>query len=104
MNDLLQYLAGALVLLGSVIVIVGLIGVYRMPDFYTRLHAASVIDTLGTMFVILGLLLLAGISLVSVKLILILLFILITTPAAAHALAKSALHGELDPQLDEKKP
>lgn len=103
MSELLHYVAGGLVLIGSLIVIVGLVGVYRMPDFYTRLHAASVIDTLGAMLILLGLLLIAGISLVSVKLILILLFILITTPAAAHALAKSALHGKLEPQLDDKK-
>lgn len=103
MSELLHYVAGGLILFGSLIVIVGLIGVFRMPDFYTRLHAASVIDTLGPMLIILGLLLIAGISLVSVKLILILLFILITTPAAAHALAKSALHGKLEPQLDDNK-
>lgn len=103
MSELLHYVAGGLVLIGSLIVIVGLVGVYRMPDFYTRLHAASVIDTLGAMLILLGLLLIAGISPVSVKLILILLFILITTPAAAHALAKSALHGKLEPQLDDKK-
>ncbi len=103
MSDLIQYLAGALVLLGSLVVLVGLIGVYRMPDFYTRLHAASIVDTLGTMLIILGLVLIAGLSLVSVKLILIMLFILITTPAAAHALAKSALHGKLEPQLEGKK-
>ncbi len=103
MADLLHYVAGALVLLGSVVVLVGLIGVYRMPDFYTRLHAASIVDTLGTMLIIVGLVLIAGLSLVSVKLILIMLFILITTPAAAHALAKSALHGKLQPQLEDKK-
>ena len=103
MTELLHYIAGGLVLSGSLIVIVGLVGVFRMPDFYTRLHAASVIDTLGPMLIILGLFFIAGFSLVSVKLILILLFILITTPAAAHALAKSALHGKLQPQLDDNK-
>lgn len=103
MNEVMHYIAGGLVILGTLVVITGLVGVYRMPDFYTRLHAASVIDTLGSMLIILGLLLLGGISLNSVKLILILLFILITTPAAAHALAKSALHGKLEPKLDRNK-
>ncbi len=100
MSEALQYFAGALVILGTLVVIIGLVGVYRMPDFFTRLHAASVIDTLGSMLVVIGLMLLGGFSLISVKLLLILAFILITTPAAAHALAKSALHGKLEPRMD----
>ncbi len=84
---------------GSVVLLIGAVGVLRMPDFYTRLHAASVIDTLGTMLIIAGMLLQAGLSLISVKLILILVFLLITSPVAVHALAKSALHGQLQPQL-----
>ena len=103
MTSILSFIAGVLVLSGALVVLIGLLGVYRMPDFYTRLHAASIIDTLGTLLIILGLLLLGGLSLVSVKLMLILLFILITTPAAAHALAKSALHGKLEPKLDSLK-
>ena len=103
MNDILNLFADLFVLVGSVVVVIGLIGVYRMPDFYTRLHAASIVDTMGAMFIILGLVIYAGINLISVKLILILLFILITTPAAAHALAKSALHGKLEPMLDKEK-
>lgn len=103
MNQILTLIANTFVISGAIAVVIGLIGVYRMPDFFTRLHAASIVDTMGTMFIIIGLVLHAGISLVSVKLILIMLFILITTPTAAHALAKSALHGELKPVLDEKK-
>ncbi len=100
MNTVLAYLSGGLVILGALVIIIGLVGVYRMPDFYTRLHAASVIDTLGSMLIVSGLMLIGGLSLISVKLLLILMFILITTPAAAHALAKSALHGQLEPKLD----
>lgn len=99
---MIELIASFLVVLGALIVIIGLIGVYRMPDFYTRIHAASVIDTLGTMLIITGLIILAGLSLISLKLLLILLFILFTTPAASHALAKSALHGKLEPVLKEK--
>ena len=78
-----------------------MLGVYRMPDFFTRLHAASVIDTLGTILILSGLILYQGFNLVSVKLLLILIFILITTPTAAHALAKSALHGKIKPILGD---
>ena len=84
---------------GSFSIIFGLIGVYRMPDFYTRLHAASIIDTLGTMLILFGLIIYHGLTLISLKLLLILVFILITTPTAAHALAKSALHGNLKPTI-----
>ena len=97
----IEILSGILVILGSLSIIVGLLGVYRMPDFYTRLHAASVIDTLGTILILFGLILYAGLNIVSIKLLLILIFILITTPTAAHALAKSALHGKLKPMPDD---
>ena len=91
----IDIISGALIVAGSLSIVVGLLGVYRMPDFFTRLHAASVIDTLGTILILSGLILYQGFNLVSVKLLLILIFILITTPTAAHALAKSALHGKI---------
>ena len=97
----IEILSGILVILGSLSIIVGLLCVYRMPDFFTRLHAASVIDTLGTILILFGLILYAGLNIVSIKLLLILIFILITTPTAAHALAKSALHGKLKPMTDD---
>ena len=81
--------------IGALSIIVGLLGVYRMPDFYTRLHAASIIDTLGAMLI-----LLIEVNF-NIGTLLILIFILITTPTAAHALAKSALHGNLKPILKD---
>lgn len=101
MNEILNIVADIFVLGGAIAIIIGLLGVYRMPDFFTRLHAASIIDTMGTLLIITGLIIYAGLNLVSIKLLLIMFFILITTPAAAHALAKSALHGKLKPVLDE---
>jgi multicomponent Na+:H+ antiporter subunit G len=98
---ILNLVSSVFILVGSLSVIVGLLGVYRMPDFFTRLHAASIIDTLGAMLILFGLIMHHGISIVSVKLFLILVFILITTPTAAHALAKSALHGNLKPVTDD---
>ena len=98
---ILNLVSSVFILVGSLSVIVGLLGVYRMPDFFTRLHAASIIDTLGAMLILFGLIMHHGISIISVKLFLILVFILITTPTAAHALAKSALHGNLKPVTDD---
>ena len=95
--EILHYISGIFITVGSLSIIVGLLGVYRMPDFFTRLHAASVIDTLGAILILFGLIMHHGINIISLKLFLILIFILITTPTAAHALAKSALHGDLRP-------
>ncbi|MCZ6803956.1 MAG: monovalent cation/H(+) antiporter subunit G [Proteobacteria bacterium] len=101
MSNLINIISGFFIITGSVVIIIGLLGVFRMPDFFTRLHAASIIDTMGTIFIVVGLMLYSGMNLVSLKLLLIMVFILITTPAAAHALAKSALYGNLKPVLHE---
>ena len=68
----------------------------RMPDFYTRMHAASVTDTLGAGLILLGLLLQAGFTLVAVKLLMIGLLIFFTSPTATHALAARG-HGARRP-------
>ena len=86
---------------GCFFVLAGSIGLLRLPDFFTRLHAAGVTDTLGTGLIITGLLLQAGWSQVSIKLLLILLMLFFTGPTSTHALAKAALHGKLKPQLAE---
>ena len=99
--DIINFVSSLFITIGALSIIVGLLGVYRMPDFYTRLHAASIIDTLGAMLILFGLILYYGLNIVSLKLLLILIFILITTPTAAHALAKSALHGNLKPILKD---
>jgi multicomponent Na+:H+ antiporter subunit G len=99
--DIINLVSSLFITIGALSIIVGLLGVYRMPDFYTRLHAASIIDTLGAILILFGLILYYGLNIVSLKLLLILIFILITTPTAAHALAKSALHGNLKPILKD---
>lgn len=101
MNILAELLAYACLVSGAFFVIVGAVGVIRMPEFYTRLHAASVTETLGSILVIAGLVLLAGFSLVSVKLLMVLLFILFTSCTAVHALAKAAIHGAMMPETDD---
>ena len=99
--DIINLVSSLFITIGALSIIVGLVGVYRMPDFYTRLHAASIIDTLGAMLILFGLILYYGFNIVSLKLLLILILIRITTPTAAHALAKSALHGNLKPILKD---
>ena len=85
-------LSSVCLLLGAFLIISGAVGVLRFPDFFTRMHAAGVTETLATTLILLGLMLLAGWSIMSFKLLLILLFILITSPVASHALTKAALH------------
>lgn len=90
MNDWVNILSFIFIVIGSGFCIIGGLGLLRMPDFYTRLHAASVIETLGAGLLILGMLLHSGISLISCKLLFILLLIFFTSPTATHALARAA--------------
>jgi multicomponent Na+:H+ antiporter subunit G len=85
---------------GGLFVVAGGLGVLRLPDFFARLHAAGVIDTLGAGLILLGLMLQAGWSLVGVKLFLVLNFMVLTGPTATHALAKAALHGGVCPRVE----
>lgn len=83
-------LSWACLVAGGVFCVIGGVGLIRMPDFYTRTHAASVVDTLGAGLLLLGLMLQAGLSLVAVKLVVLGLLIFFTSPTATHALARAA--------------
>ena len=88
-------------LLGSFFCIVGGIGLIRLPNVYTRTHAAGVTDTLGAGLVLVGLMIQGGFSMATVKLLLILLLLLLTSPASTHAVAKAAYTSGLKPLLPE---
>jgi multicomponent Na+:H+ antiporter subunit G len=91
--DLLLDLLSIALLIGGVFLgISGAVGVIRFPDFFTRLHAAGVTDTLSAGMILVALMLQAGFTLVSVKLLFILLFLWYTSPVASHALARAAIH------------
>ncbi len=91
MTVVLDIASWALLTLGGAFVVIGGIGALRMPDLYTRMHAASVTDSIGPVLVIMGIILQAGFSLASIKLAAILLFLLLTGPTASNALASAAL-------------
>ncbi len=97
MSFAIDLLAAFCLLTGTFFLIVGAIGLVRLPDFFTRIHATGVIDTLGAGLVLVGSMLIAGWTQATLKLLLILGFMLITGPTATHSLAKTALHGRLDP-------
>lgn len=92
-----------LLLAGGGLGIIGGIGIHLFPDFYSRLHATGITDTLCAMLILLGLGLQAGWSIAAFKLALIFVFLLFITPTASHALANAALHSGLKPRLNNDK-
>ena len=80
---------------GTFFLLMGAIGLLRFPDFYTRMHAAGKCDTLGSLLVLTGLAFYSGFTLTSVKILVIALFILVTSPTATHAIARAAFRHNL---------
>ena len=83
--------------IGTLFLLIGAVGLIRLPDFFSRMHAAGLIDTLGAGLILVGLMIEAGWSLNLAKLVLILLFLLFTSPTSSHALAHAALVHVLKP-------
>jgi multicomponent Na+:H+ antiporter subunit G len=82
---------------GCALLVIGALGILRLPDLFARMHAAGIIDTLGIGLIILGLAFQAGWSLLTVKLLFVLAFVFFTSPTTTHALARAALHGGVKP-------
>jgi len=87
---------------GSVFAVIAGIGVLRLPDVFTRMHAAGIGDTLAAWLILFGLMLQAGDALVLIKLVLIYVFLLFTSPTSSHALARAALVDGVEPWRVEK--
>lgn len=100
-ETLVDLLSSVFLITGAVFGVLGGIGLLRFPDFYTRLHAAGITDTLCAFLIIAGLLLQTGLALVSIKLLLILLFMIFTSPTASHALARAGLTAGVVPFIRE---
>ena len=95
--DVKTVITGICLVIGCFFVIVASIGIIRFPDFYSRIHPAGKTDTLGQSMVLIGLMVYEGFSLVSVKLLIIIIFIFIANPTATHALANAAYVAGLKP-------
>lgn len=106
MSYIIDLISWIFLLAGSFCVIAGAVGVMRFPDFFTRLHAAGVTDTAGATLILFGLMVQAGLTLITVKLIMIWVFLMLTSPTASHALAKAAISDGIQPLLfnDKEKP
>ena len=103
MTTLIDALSWVCLVGGGLFCVVGAIGLLRMPDFYTRMHAASVIETLGAGLILLGLMLQAGLTLVAVKLLMVGVLIFFASPTATHALARAAMVRGLKPLLSDEE-
>lgn len=90
--DVLTLMAGICFFIGSVAILVGAWGLITLKDVYARIHAAGMVDTAGVAFYILGMMLLAGWSIVTIKLLLIGIFLIFTSPISGHAIAQVACH------------
>jgi multicomponent Na+:H+ antiporter subunit G len=102
--ELVIDLASAVFLLiGSCFAVIGGVGLLRLPDFFSRLHGAGITDTAGAGLILFGLMLHAGLSQATLKLIIILGLLYLTSPTSTHALAKSALTHGLKPFLGKRE-
>jgi multicomponent Na+:H+ antiporter subunit G len=98
--EIVRYPAGStLCLAGAILCVIGTIGVMRFPDFYTRMHAASITDTSGASVILIGMALMAPDWLVVVKLVVIFWLVFLTSPTASHAVASAAHTAGLQPLI-----
>ena len=105
MDTIVNIASWILIISGSFFAIVGAVGTLRFPDFWSRLHAASITDSAGVILLLIGMMLQAGPGLITVKLLVILIFLFITGPTSTHAVANAALVSGLKPrQLPSAKP
>lgn len=84
-------------MIGSLVMILGAVGVIRFPDVYTRLHASTKCDTGGAISILLGIAIYSGLTMTSLKIISILFFIFLLNPVASHALARASYKYGISP-------
>jgi multicomponent Na+:H+ antiporter subunit G len=104
MDMLINALSWVLLMAGCFFIVTGAVGLLRLPDVYSRLHASGLTDTLGAGLFLGGLMIQGGLSLVTAKLILILVFILFTSPTATYALANALYGGGVRPVGRDRRP
>jgi len=99
---IISFLSDICLFLGSFFTFTGALGLLRFPSFFTRLHAASVTESLAAPLLITGVILDTGFTLDSAKLVLIILIMVIANPTITHALCRAAAHGGVNPEMETK--
>ncbi|MCB1139879.1 MAG: monovalent cation/H(+) antiporter subunit G [Leptospiraceae bacterium] len=103
MNDLQSIASVVLVSAGIFFMLVGSVGIIRLPDFFSRTHAVSKSDTLGMLLAIIGIIIYEGFTLSSLKLALVVVFIALANPIGTHALGRAAFRKGVKPVLTGEK-
>ena len=101
MVPLIEILSGLCIAVGVVALLTGSLGLIRLPDLYSRTHAVGMMDTAGVGFIILGLIIHEGFTLISVKLALVGIFMFFTSPIATHAVSQVAYRSGVKPVTEE---
>jgi multicomponent Na+:H+ antiporter subunit G len=95
MDMLINIASWVLIISGCMFCLIGGLGLIRLPDMFARKHGASLIDTMGIGLILIGLMFQAGFTLITGKLVLILIFVFFTSPTSTYALARAAINGDL---------
>jgi len=101
MAMLIDILSGLCIAAGVIALLTGSVGLIRLPDLYSRTHAVGMMDTAGVGFIILGLIIDEGFTLISVKLALVGIFLFFTSPIATHAVSQGAWRSGLKPVTED---
>jgi len=97
---IIDWISNACLLLGGILTLTGAVGLLRFPSFYTRMHAASVTESLAATLLIIGIMLDTGWTLDAAKLLLLIFIMIIANPTITHALCRAAAHGGTTPEMD----
>lgn len=100
----MTFLVAGLLIIGICFILLGVVGILRLPDFYTRLHAMGKCDTVGVALVLLAVTIHLGVSLSSLKLLIVSVFIGLANPTATHALGRAALKAKVIPHTRSEEP
>lgn len=101
---IIDWVSDICLLLGGILTLTGAVGLLRLPDFYTRLHAASVTESLAATLLIIGIMLDTGWTLDAAKLLLLILIMIIANPTITHALCRAAANGGTTPEMETGNP
>lgn len=90
MNQWIEWIANIIIIIGLIFMVLGVIGIFRFDDYYSRVLVSAKVDTVGFITILIGYLLKYGFSFFSGKILIVLAFFIITNPIGTHAVTRSA--------------